>query len=87
MLFSTVIIHHHGRYFRFQRDDTELSSQVCYWKGAVVLPTEAHPHYRAYVEQKYAPYRQLWAESVFEQEADALTWVAAQLAHDEPTEL
>ena len=83
MLFSTVIIQHDGRYFRFQREAMELTSQVCYWKGVVKMPTAVDTSYQAYVEQKYAPYRQFWAESAFATEAEALNWVANHLAQDE----
>ncbi len=83
MLFSTIIIQHAGRSFRFQRQEQELVSQVCYWKGVVKVPTAVDGSYQAYVEQKYAPYRQFWAESAFKSEAEALNWVATHLAQDE----
>ncbi len=84
MLFTTVIFHHQGHYFRFQREGRQLTSQVCYWQGTVNLPTAESPHYQAYVEQKYAPYHKIWAENVFNTEAEALSWVANHLVEDAP---
>lgn len=87
MKFNTVIVTRNGRFYRFNRQENgQLECQVCYWKGIVIPPDGDANHFRAYVEQKYAPYQQLWAEGVLKSESEALNWVAEGLKHDEAPE-
>jgi hypothetical protein len=80
---TNLIVPQQGRYFRFQREGSQLTTQVCYWQGIIHLPTPEHPTFRAHIEQKYAPYQQIWAETPFTSENEALHWVTTQLAHEE----
>ena len=78
---NSIILQHDGQFFRFRRQpDQSLTCHICQWHGGVLPKSnQEETGYRAFVEQKYAPYGRIWSDCPLESEKEAMKWVAEQL--------
>lgn len=83
--FNTIIFTHHGRTYRFTKQHNQYHCHTCYWQGTLLLPDQTHPHHRAYIEQKYTPYQQIWADKPIPTQEHALKWIATALQKQDTT--